>query len=337
MRRALASIRCSPADRPRLASRPARSRTTSTTWTRSPDASFSRFALYRCDQSRASSPPSTVAPQPISKRQEVFPGTKARSQDDSDRTHCHSRIPGRCWTSAFSVERVLCRMRFVVPVVTPVASHAGEGDQQEPRPGRSGCRRDLRSTSRSGPTARLPVPARPGLRPQPAGRARRECRGPGSRSSPTVRAGRLRARRPQAAPARGRTPAWDRPVARTPGRRPSRAGHGRSAGCGPGRRGAAGSGCSERPRHHSTITLSDIGGRGERARSRRSGRFGRGDVLRSRPLVTAILWRHPIVPSCCPSAGRAGRAIQARSSRQDWLPWSLPPGTNACGTAARQR
>ena len=57
MRRALASIRFSPADRPRLASRPARSRTTSTTWTRSPDASFSRFALYRRDQSRASSPP----------------------------------------------------------------------------------------------------------------------------------------------------------------------------------------------------------------------------------------------------------------------------------------
>jgi hypothetical protein len=57
MRRALASIRFSPADRPRVASRPARSRTTSTTWTRSPDASFSRFALYRRDQSRASSPP----------------------------------------------------------------------------------------------------------------------------------------------------------------------------------------------------------------------------------------------------------------------------------------
>jgi Amino acid permease len=74
MRRALASIRFSPADRPRLASRPARSRTTSTTWTRSPDASFSRFALYRCDQSRPSSPPSTVTPQPISK----LPGSLAR-------------------------------------------------------------------------------------------------------------------------------------------------------------------------------------------------------------------------------------------------------------------
>jgi len=91
MRRALASIRFSPADRPRLASRPARSRTTSTIWTKSPDASFSRFALYRCDQSRPSSPPSTGTPQPISKLPGVLPGgPKARSQDDSDRTHCHA-------------------------------------------------------------------------------------------------------------------------------------------------------------------------------------------------------------------------------------------------------
>jgi hypothetical protein len=47
MRRALASIRFSPLDRPRLACRPARSRTTSTTWTRFPDASFSRFAVQQ--------------------------------------------------------------------------------------------------------------------------------------------------------------------------------------------------------------------------------------------------------------------------------------------------
>ena len=199
------------------------------------------------------------------------------------------RIPGRCWTSAFSVERVLCRMRFVVPVVTPVASHAGEGDQREPRPGRSGCRRDLRSTSRSGPTARLPVPALSGLRPQPAGRARRECRGPGSRSSPTARAGRPRARRPQVAPARGRTPARDRPVARTPGRWPGRAGHGRSAGCGPGRWAAPGSGCSARPRHHSTITLSDTGSRGERAQCRRYARSEDGIQSSRRPAIKSDL------------------------------------------------
>jgi len=96
MRRALASIRFSAADRPRSASRPARSRTTSTTWTRFPDASFSRFALYRCDQLRESPPLDTIA-QPISKLSGSLPETKARSQDDSDRTHCHAalRSPGR--------------------------------------------------------------------------------------------------------------------------------------------------------------------------------------------------------------------------------------------------
>src|SRR5947207_1328410 len=109
MRRALASIRFSPADRPRLASRSARSRTTSTTWIRSPDASFSRFALYRCDQSRASSPPpNTVTPQPISKFPEsLFQGTKARSQDDSDRTHCRDYSGRGHWRDPeFTEQRV---------------------------------------------------------------------------------------------------------------------------------------------------------------------------------------------------------------------------------------
>ncbi len=39
-------------------------------------------------------------------------------------------------------------------------------------------------------------------------------------------------------------------------------------GCGPGRRAAAGSGCSERPRHHFSITVSDSGAQGERAPTR---------------------------------------------------------------------
>ena len=52
----------------------------------------------------------------------------------------------------------------------------------------------------------------------------------------------------------------DHPPGRTPGRWPGPAGHGRSGGCGPGCWGAAGSGCSERPRHYSSITLSDTGG-----------------------------------------------------------------------------
>jgi hypothetical protein len=77
MRRALASICISPAGRPRLASRSARSRTTSTTWTRSPDASFSMFVLYRRDQ-LLSPPLSTVyTPQPI------FETLGSRSQDAS--------------------------------------------------------------------------------------------------------------------------------------------------------------------------------------------------------------------------------------------------------------
>ena len=46
----------------------------------------------------------------------------------------------------------------VDPAVTPIAGHGGEGDRQEPRPGRSGCRRGPRSTSRSSPTAPLPAP-----------------------------------------------------------------------------------------------------------------------------------------------------------------------------------
>ena len=149
---------------------------------------------------------------------------------------------------------------FVVPAVTPIAGHDGEGDRLEPRPGRSGCRRGPRSTSRSSPRAPQRAPSQPELWPRPAGRARREHPGPGSRSSPSARAGGARARRPRATPGRGRTPARDRPAGRTPGRWPGRAGHGRSGGCGPGRWGAAGSGCSERPCHHSSITLSDPGG-----------------------------------------------------------------------------
>ncbi len=48
--RALASMRFSPADRPRSRSRRHRSRTTSATLITSPDWIFSMFALYRRDQ-----------------------------------------------------------------------------------------------------------------------------------------------------------------------------------------------------------------------------------------------------------------------------------------------
>src|ERR1700722_13487170 len=47
---AFASIRFSPAERPRSLSRRQRSRTTSATLFTSPEASFSRLALYRRDQ-----------------------------------------------------------------------------------------------------------------------------------------------------------------------------------------------------------------------------------------------------------------------------------------------
>jgi hypothetical protein len=53
---------------------------------------------------------------------------------------------------------------------------------------------------------------------------------------------------------------------RTPGRWPGRANRDRSGGCGPGRLATAGSGCSKRPRHHFSITLSEAGGH-ENARS----------------------------------------------------------------------
>ena len=169
-------------------------------------------------------------------------------------------MPGGRWTSAFRRSASSCGMRFVVPVVTPAAGSGGAGNRQEPQPGRSGCRRGPRTASRSGPHGRLPVPARSGLRPQPAGRARSEHRGSGARSSPSARAARPCARIPRAAPGRGRTLARDHLAGRTPGRRPGRAGHGRSRGCGPGPPGRS----TIRPHRTTTppcsITLSDTEG-----------------------------------------------------------------------------
>ena len=74
-------------------------------------------------------------------------------------------------------------------------------------------------------------------------------------------------------------------------------------------------------------------------RIRRSGRFGRGGVLRSRPLVTgdSVAASHRAQPLPICSAGR----ITARSRRgvvaAGLVTLALPPGTNACGTAPRQR
>jgi hypothetical protein len=152
------------------------------------------------------------------------------------------------------------RASYVSVALRPIASRGAKGDRREPRPGRSGCHRGPRSTSQAVPRAPLRVPARPELRQQPAGHSRRGHPVPGSRSSPSARQDRPRARRPQGIPGRGRTPPRDHLGDRTPGRRPGPGRRGRSEGCGPGRRGAGGSGCSKRPHHHSSITMSDAGG-----------------------------------------------------------------------------
>ena len=103
--------------------------------------------------------------------------------------------------------------------------------------------------------------------------------------------GRPCARRPRAIPGRGRTPPRDRREGRTPGRWPGPVRRGRSGGCGPSRWAAGGSGCSECPRDYFSITLSDMGGQGERVQAVLSG------------------WG-------CLSAGRLVRADQVNMSRE---------------------
>jgi hypothetical protein len=97
--------------------------------------------------------------------------------------------------------------------------------------------------------APLRVPGRPGLRPQPAGRARR-----GHPVGPAACPETSRNPEPRKNTTPGSSGGPNSPRRPGPGRR------GRSGRCGPGRRGAAGSGCSGRPRHYSSITMSDAGG-----------------------------------------------------------------------------
>src|ERR1019366_8030972 len=61
-------------------------------------------------------------------------------------------MTARCQNALF------CRIGFVTLAVTLIAGHGGEGDQREPRPGRSGCHQGPRSTSRSDPRVPLWVP-----------------------------------------------------------------------------------------------------------------------------------------------------------------------------------
>ena len=112
---------------------------------------------------------------------------------------------------------------------------------------------------------------------------------------------------------------------RTPGRWPGPACRGRSGGCSPGRRGAGGSGCSERPRHHFSITLSEAGGQGERAQSRRPERtpagFGQdnGRPDPGIPCLCSVAGRTSVncsvIPGgrCCPSpCSRMGLSVAVR-------------------------
>jgi hypothetical protein len=106
------------------------------------------------------------------------------------------RIPAGAGLPRFG-DALSCGRRFVVPAVTPVAGHGGEGDPA------GTSTRTIRIPSGSSicvsvsPHGSATVLRRDqGFRPRPAGRARREHPGPGSRSSPAVWAGRPRARGP---------------------------------------------------------------------------------------------------------------------------------------------
>ena len=112
MRRALASIRFSPADTPRPASRPARSRTTS----RLNQVPGRQLLQVRLVPQRPiafilAATEHRYTPQPISRLPgEPFPGTSS-FQDDSDRTYCHAacsapgvRVPASAFTAAGQAE-----------------------------------------------------------------------------------------------------------------------------------------------------------------------------------------------------------------------------------------
>ena len=167
--------------------------------------------------------------------------------DTPENTLFHRWIEVKC--AALPAPVRFC-VAFVILVVTPLAGHGGEDDRREPRRGRSECHRDPRSTFQSTPRAPLLAPGGYGRLPQPADRAPREHPAPGSRSSPRALKGSPAARRPQATPNQGRTPPRDLRKGRTPGKWRGLVRHGRNGGSGPGRLGAARSGCSEPPRHY---------------------------------------------------------------------------------------
>jgi hypothetical protein len=164
---------------------------------------------------------------------------------------------GGRWAAAFPWNAVLCGRRLAVPAITPIAGHGGEGNRQDLG------QDDPEAVGVLDPHFGQP----PGLRhrlPQDrdSGRGQRACSAWTSRT--WIQIITEDPGGPAACPETSSSPLAgvehhprDRPAGRTRGRCPGRAGHGRSGGCGPGCWGAAGSGCSERPRHYSSITLSD--------------------------------------------------------------------------------
>ena len=107
------------------------------------------------------------------------------------------------------------------------------------------------------------------------GRARREHPGPGPRSSPGSRPGRPRTRRPRANPWPGRAQARDHPAGLSATPADDQAGHVTAEAVAAIQvAGVQQAGCSERPRHHSSVTLSDTGGLRTRAVAPNGARLG---------------------------------------------------------------
>jgi protein-S-isoprenylcysteine O-methyltransferase Ste14 len=74
------------------------------------------------------------------------------------RAERHVGSPGDAAATRRRANIRTCRISVVILVVKPIAGHDEEGDRRAPRPGRCGCRRGPRSTSRSSPTALLRAP-----------------------------------------------------------------------------------------------------------------------------------------------------------------------------------
>lgn len=109
--------------------------------------------------------------------------------------HHSPACPGYLRSPGPSGNLLICRIEFVILTVTPIAGRGGEGDRREPRPGQSGCHRGPGSHILVKPQGSIAGPRTMGTAAAASGRARRGHPVPGSRSSPSARAGRRCARR----------------------------------------------------------------------------------------------------------------------------------------------